>query len=49
MPTAAIPAGKGEPTWEAERNVALMTEAIPAEFWRDLRAAELIQADAPTP
>jgi D-threo-aldose 1-dehydrogenase len=45
--TTVIPGSKSRQ--EAERNVALMTEAIPAEFWRDLRSAELIRADAPIP
>jgi D-threo-aldose 1-dehydrogenase len=45
--TTVIPGSKSRE--EAERNVALMTEAIPAEFWRDLRSAELIRADAPIP
>jgi D-threo-aldose 1-dehydrogenase len=45
--TTVIPGSKSRE--EAERNVTLMTEAIPAEFWRDLRSAELIRADAPTP
>jgi hypothetical protein len=29
--------------------VIRLDESIPAEFWRDLRAAELIRPDAPIP
>lgn len=45
--TTVIPGSKSRA--EAERNVALMTEAIPPEFWRELRTSDLIRSDAPIP
>jgi D-threo-aldose 1-dehydrogenase len=34
---------------EAERNAALMSEAIPAAFWADLQREGLVREDAPVP
>ena len=34
---------------EVEANVAALASSIPAELWQDLRAAGLIEANAPTP
>jgi D-threo-aldose 1-dehydrogenase len=45
--TTVIPGSKSRA--EAERNVALMTEEIPADFWRELRRLDLIRSDAPIP
>lgn len=34
---------------EVRRNVDLITQAIPPDFWAELKARNLIRADAPTP
>jgi D-threo-aldose 1-dehydrogenase len=34
---------------EAERNGALIKEAIPAGFWSDLKTEGLVRSDAPLP
>ncbi|EWY39078.1 hypothetical protein N825_08730 [Skermanella stibiiresistens SB22] len=45
--TTVIPGSKSRA--EAERNVALMMEEIPPDFWRELRRLDLIRSDAPIP
>jgi D-threo-aldose 1-dehydrogenase len=34
---------------EVERNVAALTTKVPGALWADLKAARLLDADAPVP
>jgi D-threo-aldose 1-dehydrogenase len=34
---------------EVERNVAALTTKVPAALWSDLKAARLLDAEAPVP